>query len=127
MEAWLERFNAWSVSSADEAVEAYALSHLEFVSIHPFYDGNGRMARLLANTLVLRAGWPPLVVPVEQRLDYLRSIAAYQTSIPNFPANATFPANAERARFVALCRDFMRETLDCVNQAQALQRARTGC
>jgi Fic family protein len=124
MSAWLDRFNAWSAATADEAVEAYAISHLEFVSIHPFYDGNGRIARLLGNVPMLRAGWPPLVVPLQRRLDYLRSIAAYQLSIPGFPANDTFPANAERDQFVALCRQFVRETLDCVEQAQALQRAR---
>lgn len=124
MEAWLERFNASSPLSADEAVEKYAVSHLELVSIHPFCDGNGRMARLLGNVPVLRTGLPPVMVPVERRLDYLRSIAAYQLSIPDFPSIDAFPANAERARFVALCRDFARETLDCVEQARALQRAR---
>ena len=124
MRAWLERFNAWSPVSADEAVEAYAVSHLELVSIHPFYDGNGRMARLLGNVPLLRAGSPPLVVPVERRLDYLRSIAAYQLSIPDFPSIDTFPANAERARFVTLCRGFVRETLDCV-EAGAKAATRT--
>jgi Fic family protein len=125
MEGWVKRFNALSPATADEAMEAYAISHLELVSIHPFYDGNGRVARLLGNVPVLRAGLPPLVVPVERRLDYLRGIAAYQLSIPNFPANDTFPASAERAQFVALCGDFMSETLECVEHVQALQRARS--
>lgn len=124
MANWLGRFNAWSAATADEAIEAYAVSHLELVSIHPFYDGNGRMARLLANVPVLRAGWPPLIVPLERRIDYLRSIAAYQLSIPGFPNVGVFPQNAERDSFVTLCRDFSRETVDCVEHVQALQRAR---
>jgi Fic family protein len=124
MASWLGRLNAWSAATADEAIEAYAVSHLEFVSIHPFYDGNGRMARLLANVPVLRAGWPPLVVPLERRIEYLRSIAAYQLSIPGFPNVSVFAQNAERDSFVALCRNFSRETVDCVERVQALQRAR---
>ena len=31
--------------------------HLEFVSIHPFTDGNGRVARLLTQLLLYRMGW----------------------------------------------------------------------
>jgi Fic family protein len=36
---------------------AAALAHLELVAIHPFYDGNGRSARLLARTLLRRDGY----------------------------------------------------------------------
>lgn len=124
MRDWLKRFNALSPSSMDDAVGAYAVAHLELVSIHPFYDGNGRMARLLANLPVLRAGLPPLVVPTEQRIDYLRSIAAYQLSIPGYPAAVVFPANAERAAFVALCTEFAAETRRYLEDVRRLQAAR---
>jgi len=124
MAAWLARFNAWRVESVDEAIDSYAICHLEFVSIHPFYDGNGRMARLLSNLPMLRAGLPPMVVPMERRLDYLRAIAAYQLSIPNFPANDTFPRSVEATNFAMLCRDFMQPTMDCVEYAHRLQQAR---
>jgi Fic family protein len=124
MSRWLDRFNALAPGTAEAAVEAYALSHLEFVSIHPFYDGNGRMARLLANLPVLRAGFPPLVVPREVRLEYLRSIAAYQLSVPGFPDNDAFPANERSAAFVALCGTFHREVLQYVEEARRRQRAR---
>jgi len=124
MQRWLARFNSLSAGSTDEAVLAYALSHLEFVSIHPFYDGNGRLARLLGNLPVLRAGFPPLVVPDERRMQYLRAIAAYQLSIPGFPDVKQFPANGEQEAFVALCASFMDETRGYVEQAQRLQAAR---
>jgi Fic family protein len=31
------------------------------VRIHPFFDGNGRLARLIANLPLLKCGWPPLL------------------------------------------------------------------
>lgn len=49
--------------------------HHEFISIHPFDDGNGRVVRLLLNYLLLRAGLLPLVVRTTDRRRYLESIA----------------------------------------------------
>lgn len=43
-----------------QLVRALARSHAELVLIHPFREGNGRCARLLAWLMALQAGWPPL-------------------------------------------------------------------
>lgn len=40
--------------------EALAVVHAELILIHPFRDGNGRLARLLALLMGLQAGLPPL-------------------------------------------------------------------
>lgn len=46
--------------SETELVKAIALVHIEFILIHPFREGNGRLSRLLANIMALQAGWPEL-------------------------------------------------------------------
>lgn len=55
-------------------VEAAWLHH-RFTQIHPFQDGNGRVARALASLVFLRAGWFPLVIISDQHRDeYIQSL-----------------------------------------------------
>ncbi|TAD78258.1 MAG: Fic family protein [Oscillatoriales cyanobacterium] len=56
-------------------VEYAAIAHYRFVSIHPFRDGNGRTARLLMNLLLLRAGYPIVVIHNRIRNDYINALA----------------------------------------------------
>ncbi len=44
----------------EELIEAIAVVHIEFILVHPFREGNGRLARLLANVMALQAGKPEL-------------------------------------------------------------------
>jgi Fic family protein len=57
--ALMRQFGIWLRRGCDgrPAPVAAALAHLELVGIHPFYDGNGRMARALARLLLLRDGY----------------------------------------------------------------------
>lgn len=49
-------------------------AHYRFVKIYPFYDGNGRTARLLMNWILLSKGYPLTVIPAEARSRYITSI-----------------------------------------------------
>ena len=51
-------------------VELAALAHFKLVHIHPFVDGNGRVARLLMNLILLRHGYPIAYVRREERGRY---------------------------------------------------------
>lgn len=52
--------------------------HLEYVRIHPFYDGNGRTARLLTNLLLISLGFPPVILRKEDRDLYYKYLADIQ-------------------------------------------------
>jgi len=51
-----------------------AFIHHELVRIHPFWDGNGRVARLLTNFYLMRKGYPIIVVKKEDRKKYYQTL-----------------------------------------------------
>jgi Fic family protein len=53
-----------------------ARAHLDFVFIHPFIDGNGRVARLLMNLILLQEGYNMALIPPMLRADYITSLEA---------------------------------------------------
>lgn len=55
-------------------VELAALTHKEFVFIHPFIDGNGRVARLLMNLILLQEGYNITVIPPAVRSEYIADL-----------------------------------------------------
>jgi len=50
------------------------LGHFFFVYIHPYIDGNGRIARFMMNTMLASGNYPWTVIPVERRTDYMRAL-----------------------------------------------------
>lgn len=55
-------------------VEIATRCHHDFVLIHPFDDGNGRVARLLVNYTLLRSGFPPVIIRSEKKPSYLSAL-----------------------------------------------------
>ena len=51
-----------------------AMLHAIFVGIHPFIDGNGRTSRLLLNLELMKEGYPPVIIRVENRLAYYEAL-----------------------------------------------------
>lgn len=62
--------------SKKHPVETSAFLHHRFVEIHPFIDGNGRVARLLMNLYLIAHGYPPIVLKKEDRGKYYRFLRA---------------------------------------------------
>ena len=48
--------------------------HLNFESIHPFRDGNGRVGRLLSNWMLMRAGYPPIIITIREKRRYFNAL-----------------------------------------------------
>ncbi len=56
-------------------LEIASLLHYRFVRIHPFDDGNGRIARLLMNFVLMRKGYPPVIIRSAEKNDYLNALS----------------------------------------------------
>ncbi|MDP1771120.1 MAG: Fic family protein [Methylobacter sp.] len=129
MSQWLANLNVGlsSTYTSQEAASVYADLHLSFVSIHPFFDGNGRMARLLANLPVLKSGFPPIVVPEEDRYQYKLVLSNYQNTIPDLADLSDLkqlPDNGEKHNFVVLCNGYWKETINLLDKANEIQEKR---
>jgi Fic family protein len=57
----------------EPAVRA-VLGHFIFVYIHPYMDGNGRMARFLMNAMLASGGYPWTVIHVDDRAEYMAAL-----------------------------------------------------
>jgi len=60
--------------SGIKAIELAAEVHHQLVFIHPFWDGNGRLARLLMNIKLMQAGFPPTILRKQERKSYYNAL-----------------------------------------------------
>jgi Fic family protein len=52
--------------------------HLRYLTIHPFYDGNGRTARILMNLILISYGFPPVIIKLDDKTIYYQYLADIQ-------------------------------------------------
>ena len=57
---YLNRHTPCTDFNSEQLIEAVAIIHVEFILIHPFRDGNGRLSRLLSDVMAVQAGHQPL-------------------------------------------------------------------
>jgi Fic family protein len=106
---WLQKASVpGEMFSRDEALLAACAAHTWFVTVHPFIDGNGRVARLLMNLMLMRFGFPIAVISREDRLRYYDALEISQTS--------------DLTAFVALVSESVDESLEEYEVAAQEQR-----
>ncbi|VAW47814.1 Fic domain protein, MA2133 type, partial [hydrothermal vent metagenome] len=105
MDEYIKTLNAINTQSItlNNAPEFYAKWHMGFVHIHPFWDGNGRLARLIANLPILKAGLPPVIIDKNQRKDYIVALSSYQIRHGTLtPKTGVWPSN-DYNELIAFC------------------------
>lgn len=73
MDELIRLYAAHAAGTTPVEVEAAWLHH-RFTQIHPFADGNGRVARALASLVFIKAGWFPLVIRRDDRARYIDAL-----------------------------------------------------
>lgn len=127
MGRWLSLLNAEMQPPKEQkdVLKSYVRLHMSFVGIHPFWDGNGRIARLVANLPCLKAGFPPIFIATEKRYHYIMALAEYQLThgVPA-PDTELVREGTLFERFSAFCEENWRASVELVEQAQAMHRNR---
>ena len=131
MEQWFKLYHELMASAEPgdkkKALQAYVALHVSFVRVHPFFDGNGRMARLVANLPVLKAGLPPVIVPREQRKAYIDALSQYHYAVGQIEKGEELLPEPEALKpFVAFCEQAWRASMDLVDEIHKKQLIRAG-
>jgi fido (protein-threonine AMPylation protein) len=69
--AWLEEI---SKEKDTHPLLIAAWFHYKFIRIHPFDDGNGRLARMLMNLVLMKYGFPPAIIKTEKKQEYFTAL-----------------------------------------------------
>lgn len=100
--------------------------HWQFIQIHPFGDGNGRMARILMNMILMMCGYAPAIVRQEQRIAYYNALnlsdMQYLEPLATFIGEACIASlelslRAAKGEDISAAMDFT----EAMEQLQALQ------
>ena len=111
--------------SVHTAHDCYARIHMGIVHVHPFWDGNGRIARLLANVPMLKAGLPPLTIPNEQRRAYFQLLADYQIELGQLEeSTGVWPDISLLSDFSSFCGNCYSDVQNLVDAAIEVQKKR---
>ncbi|HZK57834.1 MAG TPA: Fic family protein, partial [Clostridia bacterium] len=100
----IENLCEWTKTERNEyhPVEFAAILHNKFVFIHPFKDGNGRVARLLMNTALIQDGYLPALIPPILRTEYISLLEKAQIDdkpFINFVAEMEIKSRKDFLRF----------------------------
>ncbi len=75
---WLVNLTNTGLEKAQDVHKFSWRVHHEFITLHPFIEGNGRLARLLLNLVRMRRGLDLSIVPYENREQYSKAIIEFQ-------------------------------------------------
>ena len=129
MESWFDLYHEIDQSlkpnDRKQTLMAYVQLHVSFVRIHPFFDGNGRLARLIANIPVLKSGLPPIIIPRQQRKQYIDALSAYHFSAGQIKTGDAFLPNQDALQpFTIFCEHVWEGSLNLVEEIRQKQRIR---
>lgn len=82
-------------------VELAALFHYRYIRIHPFEDGNGRIARLLVNYILARHNYPMVVVRSRKKTEYLDALSASDKEVGPMPSKGATATLIQTRHFLA--------------------------
>ena len=106
-------YNAAEHEEKLSPVELAALFHYRYIRIHPFEDGNGRIARLMVNYILARHGWPMIVIRNRKKTEYLEALHRSDQKVGTIPSEGAKASIGKITSFLAFFRKTVCEELQC--------------
>ncbi|MFR9543497.1 MAG: Fic family protein [Rikenellaceae bacterium] len=110
-------FNEEVVKGELSPIELASLLHYRYIRIHPFEDGNGRIARLLINYVMLRYGYPMIIIKSAQKSDYLSALRKADINTGFTPSDGASASLEQIAPFVEYMEQQLAWSLDVAIRA----------
>jgi len=89
MDLWFKEFSdIKEFDNFEECIDRYTDIHIAFTAIHPFFDGNGRVARLIANIPLLKSDYLPIIIDNDNRGTYIKLLSDYNLSVKPLDKNS---------------------------------------
>ena len=92
-------YNKAEASGKYSVMELAALFHYRYIRIHPFEDGNGRIAHLMMNYILARHGWPMIIVRSRKK-DYLEALHKTDMVVGPIPSTGAHASLTKTKTFV---------------------------
>lgn len=93
-------YNEAESSGKYHPVELAGLFHYRYIRIHPFEDGNGRIARLLVNYILARHEWPMIVIRSRYKSRYLEALHQADLSVGPEPSRGARASIRNAGKFI---------------------------
>lgn len=111
MSELVDWYNETEASGKYSPVELAALFHYRYIRIHPFEDGNGRIARLMVNYILARHGWPMIVIRSRVKHEYLEALHQSDIEIGDAPSDGAQATLAQIKKFLRFLKSIVSEEI----------------
>ena len=111
MKELVDWYNAAESRKMYHPADLAILFHYRYIRIHPFEDGNGRIARLLVNYILSRHGYPMVVVRSRKKNEYLEALHQADQKVGPMPSDGANAALDQIKPFADYFRQMMADEI----------------
>ncbi len=105
-------YNQAELSGKFSPVELAAIFHYRYIRIHPFEDGNGRIARMMVNYILCRHGYPMIVVRSRKKSEYLEALHKTDLTVGATPSLGAHASKRDIQQFLTYFTNLFVEEVD---------------